>query len=98
MPAIVRTRGNSVAREQRRRAAVVLAREAATQVGPPGPLWVKLAVLALRPSLPVYPQHQTFPAPAGTSQKCQDRTFPGWLGQWDRATRIIEGVLRVREF
>ena len=47
MPAIVRTRGNSVAREQRRRAAVVLAREAATQVGPPGPLWVRRVGLAM---------------------------------------------------
>jgi hypothetical protein len=37
-------------------------------------LWVKLAVFALRPSLPAYPQHQTFPAPAGTSQKGQLRT------------------------
>jgi hypothetical protein len=26
-------------------------------------------------SLPVYPQHQTFPAPAGTSQKGQFRTL-----------------------
>jgi hypothetical protein len=47
MPAIVRTRGNGVAREQRRRAAVVLAREAATQVGPPGPLWVRRVGLSV---------------------------------------------------
>ena len=30
---------------------------------------VKLAVLALRPSLPVYPQHQTFRAPAGIEMR-----------------------------
>ena len=47
---------------------------------------------------PVCTQHQTFSEPNGTSHLGQDRTFLGWLGQWDRATRIIEGVLRVREF
>ena len=50
----------------------------------------KLAVLALRPSLPVYPQHQTFPAPAGTSQKCQKRTCFDCLGRWDSVTRTIK--------
>ena len=41
---------------------------------------------------------QTGDALGNSSEMGQDRTFLGWLGQWDRATRIIEGVLRVREF
>jgi hypothetical protein len=75
MPAIVRTRGNSVAREQRRRAAVVLAREAATQVGPPGPLWVNRVMLTVRRSRPVYPDKQTISEPVGTSHLGQKATF-----------------------
>jgi hypothetical protein len=41
------------------------------------PLWVNCAGLTFRPSRPVYPEHQTFPDQAGTSQKCQERSFEG---------------------
>jgi hypothetical protein len=36
--------------------------------------WVNSAVLAVRRSLPVYPNKQTNSEPAATSQKCQTRT------------------------
>jgi hypothetical protein len=35
-----------------------------------GPLWVKSAVLAVRQSLPVYPEKQTFSESVGMSQRC----------------------------
>jgi hypothetical protein len=51
-------------------------------------LWVILAVLALRPSLPVYPQHQTFPGPVGTSHGPIADIAPA-RGQPDHSTRRL---------
>jgi hypothetical protein len=37
--------------------------------------WVIRAILTVRRSLPVYPDKQTIPPPAGTSHMCQDATL-----------------------